>query len=423
MSWCCLQLGSREHYAIPSALHAVGRLDALVTDSWLSRRSASVTRPFAASLAGRRRDDIPDFLVRHRTVGRIMLDLQLRSGRRGTWPSAIRRNQWFGAWAAAELARLPSRVVFSYSYTARRPFQEAARRGMLRVLDQIDGAWREEQVWRELSSRYHALEAEVDQAPADYWRLWGEELELADVIIVNSEWSKALIVEAGAAVEKIVVVPLAYAAEARGSGHGAESGEQTANGAGKDFRISACQHVSVPKRRLQALFLGNVVLRKGVGQLFDAILKLAGEPVDFIFAGPLGVKVPDEISALPQVSFLGPVDRSTASRLYREADFFLFPTLSDGFGLTQLEALGHGLPVIASSHCGAVVDDRTNGLILPEITPDAIAESVMLLVRDREFLAGLQSRAQVPDRFHPHHLAPALLALEGEPDSITPSHP
>jgi glycosyltransferase involved in cell wall biosynthesis len=115
---------------------------------------------------------------------------------------------------------------------------------------------------------------------------------------------------------------------------------------------------------------------------------------------------------MPNVRILGPVDKATTERLYREADVFLFPTLSDGFGLTQLEALGHGLPVIASMNCGRVVEDRVSGLVLSEVMPVAIAEAVMELVRDRDLIASLKSNARVPDKCHPRHLAPALLALE-----------
>jgi glycosyltransferase involved in cell wall biosynthesis len=154
-----------------------------------------------------------------------------------------------------------------------------------------------------------------------------------------------------------------------------------------------------------------VILRKGVGQLFDAVRMLKNEPVDFTFAGPIGVKIPDEVSNLPNVRFLGPVDKATAEQLYRESDVFLFPTLSDGFGLTQLEALGHGLPVIASTHCGQVVEDRVSGLVLSEVTPEAIADAIMQLVRDRDFLEKLKSGALISDKFHPRHLAPALLRL------------
>jgi glycosyltransferase involved in cell wall biosynthesis len=164
--------------------------------------------------------------------------------------------------------------------------------------------------------------------------------------------------------------------------------------------------------RLKALFLGSAILRKGVGQLFDAIKLLRSEPVDFTFAGPIGVRIPDEISSMSNVRFLGPVDKTTTERLYREADVFLFPTLSDGFGLTQLEALGHGLPVIASRNCGQVVEDRVNGLVLPEVSPETIADAIMEVIRDPDLLARLKANACVPDKCHPRHLAPALLALE-----------
>jgi glycosyltransferase involved in cell wall biosynthesis len=168
-----------------------------------------------------------------------------------------------------------------------------------------------------------------------------------------------------------------------------------------------------PNTRLQALFLGSVILRKGVGQLFDANRMLKNEPVDFTFAGPIGVKIPDEISQLPNVRFLGPVDKAIAEKLYREADIFLFPTLSDGFGLTQLEALGHGIPVVASKNCGRVVEHGTNGLLLSAVTPEAIAEAVMQFLRDPQLARrlGARARARVPEAFRPERLSAALALL------------
>jgi glycosyltransferase involved in cell wall biosynthesis len=45
---------------------------------------------------------------------------------------------------------------------------------------------------------------------------------------------------------------------------------------------------------------------------------------------------------------------------YERADLFLFPTLSDGFGLTNLEAQAWSLPIVASRFCGEVVRDGVN---------------------------------------------------------------
>jgi glycosyltransferase involved in cell wall biosynthesis len=105
------------------------------------------------------------------------------------------------------------------------------------------------------------------------------------------------------------------------------------------------------------------------------------------------------------------VDKATAEALYRESDVFLFPTLSDGFGLTQLEALGHGLPVIASNYCGQVVENRVNGLVLPEVTAEAVAACVADLARDRDLLAAMKAASRLPSCCQPANLETALLSL------------
>ena len=389
MSWTSIQLGSREHYAIPCALHSAGKLDCLITDTWLSSGAAALVRPFHPSLAGRRHERLPDSKVRSNTAGRLLTDLRLRRQRKSSWSTILERNAWFGAWAADQSAKAGSPVVFSYSYTAKLPFAEAKRRGALCILGQIDPGPREEEVVAEQTAAYRHLAPPDEKAPAEYWRLWREEIELADKIIVNSPWSAKLLVEVGVDAAKLVEIPLVY--ESRGSmENGARSMEKRANA------------------RLQALFLGSVILRKGVGQLFDAIKMLKHEPVDFTFAGPIGVRIPEEISRLPNVRFLGPVDKATAEALYRESDVFLFPTLSDGFGLTQLEALGHGLPVIASRNCGAVVAHGVSGVVLPEVSPEIIADETMKLANNRDALHALRAGVRLPDACSPSELTARL---------------
>ena len=361
MNWTSIQLGSREHYAVPRALDSAGKLDCLITDTWLSLGAAALVRPFHPSLAARRHERLPDSKVRSNTGGRLLTDLRLRRQRKSSWSTILERNEWFGAWAAEQSAHVGSPIVFAYSYTARLPFTEAKLRGALCILGQIDPGPREEEVVAEQTTAYRHLAPPDEKAPAEYWRLWREEVELADKIVVNSPWSAKLLVEAGVDAAKLVEIPLVY--ESGGSmEHGARSMEKR------------------PNTRLQALFLGSVILRKGVGQLFDAIRMLRNEPVDFTFAGPVGVRIPDDISSLSNVRFLGPVAKAAAEALYRESDVFLFPTLSDGFGLTQLEALGHGLPVIASRNCGAAVEHGVSGIVLPEVIPEILADEIMKLL-------------------------------------------
>ena len=89
--------------------------------------------------------------------------------------------------------------------------------------------------------------------------------------------------------------------------------------------------------------------------------------------------------------------RLTASRLsaeYRNADVLLFPALRDGFGLVLLEAMAHGLPVIASTSCAApdLIRDGIEGLLVPPSNPVRLREAIQALL-DRPQLAPAMAEA------------------------------
>jgi glycosyltransferase involved in cell wall biosynthesis len=67
----------------------------------------------------------------------------------------------------------------------------------------------------------------------------------------------------------------------------------------------------------------------------------------------------------------------------------IFPTLSDGFGLTQLEAQAWSLPIIASRFCGEAVRDGQNGLLFENLTGGTIADVLRQCLANPELLAQL----------------------------------
>jgi glycosyltransferase involved in cell wall biosynthesis len=75
------------------------------------------------------------------------------------------------------------------------------------------------------------------------------------------------------------------------------------------------------------------------------------------------------------------------AEFYKDADVFVLPTLSDGFAITQLEALAHGLPIIATPNCGRVVEQGKTGYVVPARDGAALAESIMRFARNRELAA------------------------------------
>src|SRR5690606_2838134 len=90
--------------------------------------------------------------VRSHNVGAIAFEARHRRGNAGPWDVIMRRNAWFQDRVVTDLRRLAERnpgrhfCLFSYSYTARRPFEFARDLGWTTVLGQIDPGPPEERV-------------------------------------------------------------------------------------------------------------------------------------------------------------------------------------------------------------------------------------------------------------------------------------
>ena len=166
-----------------------------------------------------------------------------------------------------------------------------------------------------------------------------------------------------------------------------------------------------PDRPLRVLFLGQINLRKGIARLLKAARSFQSQPVEFLMVGPIQINIPEDLRSNRNIRWVGPVARNKVRNYYEQADVFVLPTLSDGFGLTQLEALAHRLPVIASRQCGDVVIDRVNGLLLEEPTASAIEEALRFCLHNPDRLAQFSENATVGERFSLSCLGTQLCAL------------
>ncbi len=378
--WICCQLGAREHYAVPRALHRYGALEHLLTDSWLlPKNPLSKLRP---SLHARFHDELAAANVYAANVGSIAFELGAKFAGHSDWTQIIARNKWFQQVAVARLSRIEaSYTVMAYSYAAREIFRLARRRGWRTVLGQIDPGPSEERIVARLCDENPTLLGDGDRPPSQYWADWREECALADRIVVNSLWSQSALIAEGVPAAKIRLVPLAY------------DEPHTVAPFRREYPPAFSQ-----SRPLRVLFLGLINLRKGIGPLLDAIRLLQGEPVEFWFVGGIQVRIPADLRDNPQVRWLGPVSRADTGQFYRDADVFLFPTFSDGFGLTQLEAHAWRLPIIATKFCGNVVQDGISGWLLTEITPSSIAAAIRRCLVEPARLQEFSSNA-APQQF------------------------
>jgi glycosyltransferase involved in cell wall biosynthesis len=397
-NWICCQIGAREHYAIPRALHQHKKLAHLITDAWVAPLSPLKILT-QSGLKERFHPVLAEVQVHAFNTSLIRFEITQKLQKRWGWEQIIARNNWFQQQTIKKLTQLTAKfttppVLFSYSYAALEILKFAKKQGWRTILGQIDpGLWEEKIVIQE-SEKYPQFRGNWQPAPVEYWQKWQEECELADDIVINSEWSQKLLQKAGVSVNKLQLIPLVY------------TPPQTANQFIRIYPESFSQ-----QRPLRVLFLGQVILRKGIAAVLDAVDLLAGYPIEFWIVGNQHIDIPPHFQNHSQIRWIGQVNRSETAKYYQLADVFLFPTLSDGFGLTQLEAQAWQLPIIASENCGKVVVDGVNGWLLPEVSGQAITEILKTCLDIPQQPEILAKNCEITHKFTIENLAEQLIKL------------
>lgn len=379
--WTVAQIGAREHYSVAAGFHRLGLLSRLYTDAWARHPDLLGALPSAAArgLAARNRADLPPRYVRAFTTGAVLWDLtsRLRSRRGGRYARYIRQGEWFAKRVGKELARGPLAprrdAFFGYSTGSLEALLLLRGQGVLTIVDQIDPGRVEEDLVQEERRRWPGWEPDAEPVPEAYYERLAAEWDAADLVMVNSQWSRDALARQGVPIEKLIEVPLAY--ETPVGGHIDRSVRPSSGGT------------------LRVLWLGTVNLRKGVQYLLAAAGRLLGENVAFTIAGPVEISERAIASAPRNVEFVGRVDRSELSATYAQADVFVLPTISDGFAITQLEAMAHGLPVVATTACGRVVSDGLDGLLVAPRDVEALADAIAGLSQDRGRVAAMSAAA------------------------------
>lgn len=162
-----------------------------------------------------------------------------------------------------------------------------------------------------------------------------------------------------------------------------------------------------------ALVSGRLSVEKGVETAIDAA-GLAGVPLRVAGDGPLREALAERarLSSV-RVEMLGRVEPGELAHLTREAAVVLVPSRSDEtFGLSALEAMGAGVPVIAA-RAGALTELVGGQRCVPRDDPSAMAERLRELWRDpaRRRAEGDELIARVRERYGRERFTRDLLDL------------
>lgn len=204
--------------------------------------------------------------------------------------------------------------------------------------------------------------------------------ELADYIIVPSEFAKHSFIQAGYDPDHLMVIP--YGAEL-------QTASRPESASGEVFRI---------------IYVGQIVPRKGVHYLVQAFEELGLPDAELLLVGDVGEEmcgfVERWVRRNPRVTATGSVPRIQLNEYYGRSSVFVLPSISDSFGLVVAEAMAAGLPVIVTENTGSreLVCEGAEGFVVPIRDVEELKEKILRLYENsglrREMGAAARNRVK-----------------------------
>jgi glycosyltransferase involved in cell wall biosynthesis len=315
-------------------------------------------------------------LVAHGIVSRVMHEIGRAFGRDKLGEAVLHR--WFSRWAAGVLRREPVDVAHCFTGVAEELLRDPHGRDSLRTL--VRGSSHIRVQRRILDEEERRAGRRIDK-PSD-WIVAREEREyqLADLIVTMSHFARQSFLTEGVPASKVVLIPLGV----RVAIFRATPEDVAARAA----RISR-------GTRLRVLTVGTFSLRKGALD-YLAVARRLKDRMEFVFRGDVAadaVALRREADGL--IRFMPRVPEASLPDDYRPADVFFFPTLEDGYASVLAQAAAAGLPILATTNCGAadLIREGEDGWILPIRRPDLAEARLLWCDQHREALARVADAA------------------------------
>jgi len=158
-----------------------------------------------------------------------------------------------------------------------------------------------------------------------------------------------------------------------------------------DSRIRDAQRLWFHEEKPTLVYAGRLGKEKNLDLLVDIAARLRSDNIDFrlLLAGDGPERVTLERALKPladSVRFTGRLDREQLKAVYLLSDVLVFPSVTDTFGMSVLEAQSLGLPSLVSL-CGGpqeIILDGKTGYALDTDHPAAWAETCRTLIAARQ---------------------------------------
>src|SRR5690606_26210918 len=237
-------------------------------------------------------------------------------------------------------------AVYGYEDGSYFCFQEAKKRGVKCIYDLPIGYWKSMRFLLQEEHRKNpewAITLGGFSDSSEKLKRKDKELELADVILVASSFTKKTLESYPEQLAPIHVVPYGFPAV-------------------NEERV----YIPLSGRKLKVLFVGGLSQRKGISYVFDAVKDLESQ-VGLTVVGRGNIEgCPALKQALAKHTYIPALPHDKILELMAEHDVFVFPSLFEGFGMVITEAMSQGTPVITTNRtCGPdIIKQGKNGWIV-----------------------------------------------------------
>ncbi|MGI0090849.1 MAG: glycosyltransferase family 4 protein [Nitrososphaerales archaeon] len=136
---------------------------------------------------------------------------------------------------------------------------------------------------------------------------------------------------------------------------------------------------------VRILFVGRNFDRKGGSQLLSAFEKLCLKYDNLTLVIKTKRRVDIPVSLKGKIELINTeISTEQLSQLYGSSDIYVSPTLWEPFGLTNVEAMSYGLPVVASRHYAIpeIVEDGQTGFLFQTGNVDDLVSKLVPLIED-----------------------------------------
>ena len=210
------------------------------------------------------------------------------------------------------------------------------------------------------------------------------EYQLADHIVVPTEFARQTFLTRGFAEKKIIKIP--YGVDLKEFQKKKSNKEK-----GLIFRI---------------IYTGTLSIRKGVLYLLKSFEELNLKNSQLLMIGNIDSEIKSKINKYrsnKKIIFKKSISQSKLSEQYSSSNVFITCSIEEGLSMVQLQAMSCGLPIICTPNSGGdeIIDNGNDGFILPIRDIEELKKKILYLYNNQSicFEMGMRAQKKIKDSF------------------------